>query len=62
MALSEKIFLTKIEHVKQHIGNEMGTVTSNKLIKSDETKTYFREFSADLCGKAPIIHLHKRYE
>ena len=32
-----------------HIGYKMGTATSNKLMKSDETKGYFREFPADLC-------------
>ena len=32
-----------------HIGYKMGTATSNKLMKSDKTKGYFREFPADLC-------------
>ena len=30
-----------------HIGHKMGTATSNKLMKSDETKAYFGEFPAD---------------
>ena len=35
-----------------HIGYKMGTVTSNKLMKSDETKAYFGELPADLCGES----------
>ena len=31
-----------------HIGYKMGTVTSNKLMKSDETKAYYGEFPAEL--------------
>ena len=38
-----------------HNGYRMGTVTSNKLIKSDETKVYFGEFPADLCAGKHLI-------
>ena len=34
-----------------HTGYKMGIVTSNKLMKSDETKAYFGEFAAHLCSK-----------
>ena len=33
-----------------HIGYKMSTVTSNKLMKSDETKACFGEFREDLCA------------
>ena len=33
-----------------HNGYKMGTVTSNKVMKSDETKAYSGEFPADLCA------------
>ena len=32
-----------------HIGYKMNTATSNKSMKSDETKAYYAEFPADLC-------------
>ena len=38
-----------------HIGYKMGTVTSNKLMKSDETKAFFGEFPADLCAGKHLI-------
>ena len=39
------------------IGYQMNTATSNKLIKSDETKAYYGEFPADLCaGKLIFIY------
>ena len=41
-----------------HIGYKMGTVTSNKLMKSDETKAYFGEFSADLCAGEHLIFIY----
>ena len=41
-----------------HIGYKMGTVTSNKLMKSDETKAYFREFPVDLCAGKHLIFIY----
>ena len=41
-----------------HIGCKMGTVTSNKLLKSDETKAYFGEFHADLCAGKHLIFIY----
>ena len=41
-----------------HIGYKMGTVTSNKLMKSDETKAYFAEFPADLCAGIHLIFIY----
>ena len=41
-----------------HIGYKMGTVTSNKLMKSDETKAYFGEFSADLCSGKHLTFIY----
>ena len=41
-----------------HIGYKMGTVTSNKLMKSDETKAYFGEFPADLCAGKHLIFIY----
>ena len=33
----------------------MNTSTSNKLMKSDETKAYYGEFPADLCAGKHLI-------
>ena len=41
-----------------HIGYKMGTVTSNKLMKSEETKAYFGEFPADLCAGKHLIFIY----
>ena len=41
-----------------HISYKMGTVTSNKLMKSDEKKVYFREFPADLCAGKHLIFIY----
>ena len=41
-----------------HIGYKMGTITSNKLMKSDETKAYFGEFPADLCAGKHLIFIY----
>ena len=41
-----------------HIGYKMGTVTSNKLMKSDETKAYFGELPADLCAGKHLILIY----
>ena len=41
-----------------HIGYKMGTVTSNKSMKSDETKAYFGEFPADLCAGKHLIFIY----
>ena len=41
-----------------HIGYKMGTVTSKKLMKTDETKAYFGEFSADLCAGKHLIFIY----
>ena len=40
-----------------HIGYKMGTATSNKLMKSDETKAYFGEFP-DLCTGKHLIFIY----
>ena len=40
------------------IGYKMGTATSNKLMKSDETKAYFGEFPADLCAGKHLIFIY----
>ena len=42
-----------------HIVYIMGTVTSNKLMKSDEKKAYFGEFPADLCAGKQLIFIYK---
>ena len=41
-----------------HIGYEMGTVTSNKLMKSIETKAYFGEFPAGLCAGKHLVFFY----
>ena len=41
-----------------HISYKMGTVTSNKLMKSDEIKVYFGEFPADLCAGKHLIFIY----
>ena len=41
-----------------HIGYKMGTVKSNKLMKSDETKAYFGDFPADLCAGKHLIFIY----
>ena len=38
----------------------MGTVTSNKLMKSDETKVYFGQFAADLCAGKHLVFIYKK--
>ena len=38
-----------------HIGYKMGAVTSNKLMKSDETKAYFGKFPDDLYAGMHLI-------
>ena len=43
----------------EHIGDEMATVISNKLMKSDETKAYFGEFPADLCAGKHLLFIYK---
>ena len=42
-----------------HNGYKMGTVTSNKLSKSDETKVYFGEFPANLCAGKHLVFIHR---
>ena len=41
-----------------HIGYKMDSVTSNRLMKSDETKAYFGEFPADLCAGKHLIFIY----
>ena len=41
-----------------HIGYKMSTVTSNKLMKSDETKAYFGKFPAGLCAGKHLIFIY----
>ena len=41
-----------------HIGYQMGTATSNKLMKSDQTKAYFGEFPTDLCAGKHLIFIY----
>ena len=41
------------------IGYKMGTVTSNKLTKSDETKAYFGDFPAELCAGKHLMFIYK---
>ena len=41
-----------------HIGYKMNTATSNKLMKSDETKAYYGEFPADLCAGKHLIFIY----
>ena len=41
-----------------HIGCKMDSVTSNRLMKSDETKAYFGEFPADLCAGKHLIFIY----
>ena len=41
-----------------HIGYKMGTVTSNKLMKKDERKVFFREIPADLCAGKHLIFIY----
>ena len=41
-----------------HIGYKMDSVTSNRLMKSDETKPYFGEFPADLCAGKHLIFIY----
>ena len=40
-----------------HIGYKMGTVTSNKLMKSDKTKPNFGKVPADLCAGKHLIFI-----
>ena len=40
-----------------HIGYKMGTVTSNKLMKSDETKAFSGEIPAELCAGKHLIFI-----
>ena len=41
-----------------HTGYKMNTATSNKLMKSDETKAYFGKFPADLCTGKHLIFIY----
>ena len=41
-----------------HIGYKMNTATSNKLMKSDETKAFYGEFPADLCAGKHLIFIY----
>ena len=41
-----------------YIGYKMNTATSNKLMKSDETKAYYGEFPADLCAEKHLIFIY----
>ena len=43
-----------------HIGYKMVTVTSNTLMKSDETKAYFGEFPAVLCAEKHLIFIYTK--
>ena len=42
-----------------HIGYKMITATSNKLMKSDETKAYYGEFTDDLCAEKHLIFIYR---
>ena len=41
-----------------HIGYKKNTATSNKLMKSNETKAYYGEFPADLCAGKHLIFIY----
>ena len=41
-----------------HIGYKMNTAISNKLMKSDETKAYYREIPVDLCAGKHLIFIY----
>ena len=40
-----------------HVGYKINTATSNKLMKSDETKAYYGDFPADLCAGRHLIFI-----
>ena len=40
-----------------HIGYKINTATSNKVMKSDETKAYYKEFPADVCAGKHLIFI-----
>ena len=41
-----------------HNRYKMNTATSNKSMKSDETKAYYGEFPADLCAGKHLIFIY----
>ena len=41
-----------------HVGYKMNTATSNKLMKSNETKAYYGDFPADLCAGMHLIFIY----